>query len=158
MKSININKRKYVCCGQHYQRAVGFTLIELLLVLVILTTLTAIVLPKFTGRSKEAKVTAAKTQIAELEVALDAFEIDLGRYPTTVEGLWALVKKPTTNSDGWEQPYLRREEVPRDPWGNEYIYKYPGQYNEHGYDLYSNGPDGKQGGNDDIVNWSQEQR
>jgi general secretion pathway protein G len=169
MKSININKRKHVCrrCNkapmttthyQHFQRAGGFTLIELLLVLVILTTLTAIVLPKFTGRSKEAKVTAAKTQIAELEVALDAFEIDLGRYPTTVEGLRALVQKPTTNSDGWEQPYLRREEIPRDPWGNDYLYKYPGQYNEHGYDLYSNGPDGKQGGNDDIVNWSQEQR
>ncbi|HJX11559.1 MAG TPA: type II secretion system major pseudopilin GspG, partial [Candidatus Binatia bacterium] len=116
MKSININK------GER-----GFTLIELLLVLVILTTLTAIVLPKFTGRSKEAKVTAARTQIAQLEVALDAFEIDLGRYPTTVEGLRALVQKPTSDADNWTQPYLRRQEIPKDPWGNDYVYRYPGQ-------------------------------
>jgi general secretion pathway protein G len=136
----------------------GFTLIELLLVLVILTTLTAIVLPKLSGRSKEAKVTAAKTQISQLEVALDAFEIDVSRYPTTVEGLRALVQKPTSDADGWKQPYLRREEIPKDPWGNDYVYRYPGQYNEFGYDLHSNGPDGKQGGGDDIVNWSEERR
>jgi len=164
-----MNRQKQVCrqytsaavtkdrCQYHGSPG-GFTLIELLLVLVILTTLMSIVLPKFTGRSKEAKITAAKTQIAQLEVALDSFEIDLGRYPTTVEGLRALVQKPTSNADGWEQPYLRREEVPKDPWGNEYTYKYPGQYNEHGYDLRSNGPDGKQGSEDDIVNWSQDQR
>ncbi|MBN2316487.1 MAG: type II secretion system major pseudopilin GspG [Sedimentisphaerales bacterium] len=142
---------------RHRQRH-GFTLIELLLVLVILTTLTAIVLPKLSGRSKEAKVTAAKTQISQLEVALDSFEIDVGRYPTTVEGLRALVEKPSSDADSWKQPYLRREEIPKDPWGNEYVYRYPGQYNEYGYDLHSNGPDGKQGGNDDIVNWSEEQR
>lgn len=154
MKSTKTNKRK----RDVHRVNRGFTLIELLLVLVILTTLTAIVLPKLTGRSKEAKVTAAKTQISQLEVALDSFEIDLGRYPTTVEGLRALVQKPTTDSEGWKQPYLQRQEIPKDPWGNDYIYKYPGQYNEFGYDLYSNGPDGKQGGGDDIVNWSQEQK
>ncbi len=154
MKSTDIDKRK---CVHHLSRD-GFTLIELLLVLVILTTLTAIVLPKFTGRSKEAKVTAAKTQISQLEVALDAFEIDLSRYPTTVEGLRVLVEKPTSDAEGWKQPYLRRQEIPKDPWGNDYVYRYPGQYNEQGYDLYSNGPDGKQGGGDDIVNWSEERR
>jgi general secretion pathway protein G len=149
MKSTNINTLKRP--RQHH----GFTLIELLLVLVILT---AIVLPKFTGRSKEARVTAAKTQIAQLEVALDAFEIDLGRYPTTVEGLRVLVEKPTSDAEGWEQPYLRRQEIPKDPWGSDYVYRYPGQYNEYGYDLSSHGPDGKQGGGDDIVNWSEERR
>ncbi len=154
MKSTNTNKWKPDC----EQSRTGFTLIELLLVLVILTTLTAIVLPKFTGRSKEAKVTAAKTQISQLEVALDAFEIDLSRYPTTVEGLRVLVEKPTSDAEAWKQPYLRRQEIPKDPWGNDYIYRYPGQYNEHGYDLSSHGPDGKQGGGDDIVNWSQEQQ
>jgi len=131
----------------------GFTLIELMLVLVILATLAAIVLPKFTGRSQQAKMTAAKTQISQLEVALDAFEIDLGRYPTTTEGLRALVVKPTSDSDGWQQPYLKRA-VPQDPWGNDYVYRYPGQYNENGYDLYSVGPDHKLGGDDDIKNWS----
>jgi general secretion pathway protein G len=137
-------------------RAVGFTLIELMLVLVILATLAAIVLPKFTGRSQQAKVTGARTQLANFETALSAFEIDLGRYPTTTEGLRALVEKPSSNSEGWIQPYLSRQVIPNDPWGNEYHYRYPGQYNENGYDLYSGGPDGKQGGGDDITNWSSE--
>lgn len=78
----------------------------------------------------------------------------MGRYPTTSEGLEALVKKPA-NAEGWQQAYLKRD-VPLDPWGNEYIYRYPGQYNEDGYDLYSYGPDGKQGGGDDITNWSED--
>ena len=134
----------------------GFTLIELMLVLVILATLAAIVLPKFTGRSQQAKVTGARTQIASFETALSAFEIDLGRYPTTTEGLRALVQKPTSDSDGWLQPYMSREEIPMDPWGNDYEYRYPGQYNENGYDLYSVGPDHRMGGDDDITNWSTE--
>lgn len=135
----------------------GFTLIELMLVLVILATLAAIVLPKLTGRSKQAKVTAAGTQIAQIEVALDAFEIDLGRYPTTSEGLRALIDKPASDSEGWQQPYLKRA-VPKDPWGSEYQYRYPGNYNEDGYDLYSFGPDRKMGGDDDITNWSEDRR
>lgn len=132
----------------------GFTLIELLLVLVILATLSAIVLPKVTGRSQQAKITAARTQISQFEVALDAFEIDVGRYPTTVEGLRALIERPASDSEGWQQPYLKRD-VPLDPWGNDYIYRQPGQYNEDGYDLYSYGPDRKMGGDDDITNWSE---
>jgi general secretion pathway protein G len=132
----------------------GFTLIELLLVLVILATLAAIVTPKFTKRSEQARITAARTQIAQLEVALDAFEIDIGRYPSSSDGLKALVEKPS-DAEGWQQPYIKRD-VPKDPWGNEYVYRYPGQYNEDGYDLYSFGPDRKQGGGDDITNWSEE--
>ena len=131
----------------------GFTLIELLLVLVILAALAAIVTPKFTKRSEQARVTAARTQISQFEVALDAFEIDVGRYPSSSEGLRALVEQPS-NAEGWQEAYLKRD-VPRDPWDNEYVYKYPGQYNENGYDLYSYGPDGKQGGDDDIVNWTE---
>lgn len=133
----------------------GFTLIELLLVLVILATLAAIVTPKFAKRGQQAKVTAARTQISQLEVALDAFEIDVSRYPTTVEGLRALVERPTSNAEGWQQPYLSKK-VPLDPWGGEYIYRYPGQNNQDGYDLSSYGPDGKLGGDDDITNWSEE--
>lgn len=140
-------KRKRPACGG------GFTLIELLLVLVILATLAAIVTPKFAKRSEQARVTAARTQISQFEVALDAFEIDVGRYPTSSEGLRALVEKPS-NAEGWQEPYLKRD-VPKDNWGNEYVYKYPGQNNESGYDLYSYGPDGKQGGDDDIVNWTE---
>jgi general secretion pathway protein G len=137
-------------------RSSGFTLIELLLVLVILATLAAIVTPKFAKRSEQAKITAARTQLAYFETALDAFEIDMGRYPTNVEGLRALVEKPTSNADGWQQPYLKNT-IPQDPWGGEYTYRYPGQYNQDGYDLYSYGPDRKLGGDDDITNWSKEQ-
>jgi len=155
MKSLTNNKR--ICGRQRGRYVSGFTLIELMLVMVILATMAAIVLPKFTGRAKQAKITAAKTQIAQFEVALDAFEIDIGRYPTTTEGLRALVEKPATDSDGWLQPYIKRD-VPKDPWDSEYVYKYPGQYNEDGYDLYSLGPDRKLGGDDDITNWSQERR
>jgi general secretion pathway protein G len=139
------------------KRRRGFTLIELLLVLVILAALSAIVVPKFSNRSKDAKVTAAKTDIANLEVALDSFEIDTGRYPTTTEGIRALVIEPSnTNENDWKGPYLKRG-VPKDPWQNEYVYKYPGQYNEYGYDLYSYGPDGIQDTEDDIQNWSEDQ-
>jgi general secretion pathway protein G len=136
-------------------RSSGFTLIELLLVLVILATLAAIVVPKFARRTEQANVTAAKTQIVSFETALETFEIDLGRYPTNIEGLKALVEKPS-GLDKWREPYLRRSQIPKDPWGNEYVYKQPGQYNEYSYDLYSKGADGQQGGEDDIGNWENE--
>ncbi len=132
----------------------GFTLIELLLVLVILAALAAIVVPKFTRRSEQARITAAHTDIANLEVALDAFEIDTGRYPSSSEGLGALVQQPSNVVD-WRGPYIKRG-IPKDPWGNLYVYKQPGQYNQYGYDIYSFGPDGQQGGVDDIDNWSEQ--
>lgn len=157
MKSKINNNRKRICRRQNHRGASGFTLIELMLVMVILAVMAAIVLPKFTGRSQQAKITAAKTQIAQLEVALDAFEIDISRYPTTAEGLRALVEKPASDATDWQQPYLKRD-IPKDPWGNDYVYRYPGQYNENGYDLYSLGPDRKLGGDDDITNWSEEIR
>ena len=133
----------------------GFTLIELLLVLVILAALAAIVTPKFAKRSEQARITAARTQRSQFEVAIDGFEIEIGRYPTTSEGLRALVEEPS-NAEGWQEPYLKRD-VPKDNWGNEYVYRCPGQRNEGGYDLYSLGPDGKQGGGDDIVNWTEDE-
>jgi len=132
----------------------GFTLIELLLVLVILAALATIVVPKFTKRSEQAKVTAAQADIANLEVALDAFEIDTSRYPTSSEGLKALIEQPSNTKD-WKGPYIKRG-VPKDPWGNGYTYKQPGQHNEFGYDLHSYGPDGQQGGEDDITNWTED--
>ena len=132
----------------------AFTLIELLLVLVILAALAAVVVPKFTKRSEQARITAARTDVANLEVALDAFEVDTGRYPSTEEGLEALVEEPS-NAKGWMGPYIKRG-VPKDPWGIEYVYEYPGKENTAGYDLHSFGPDGKDGGDDDIDNWSKE--
>ncbi|MFO8013906.1 MAG: type II secretion system major pseudopilin GspG [Phycisphaerae bacterium] len=131
----------------------GFTLIELLLVLAILAALAAMVVPKFTRRSQQAKDTAARVDIANLEVALDAFEVDCGRYPTTQEGLGALVDQPA-DATNWMGPYIKRG-LPKDPWGNPYMYRYPGQHNAQGYDLHSYGPDGQEGGDDDVDNWSE---
>lgn len=136
------------------RRRVGaFTLIELLLVLVILTTLAALVVPRFTKRSEQAKITAARADIANIEVALDSFEVDCGRYPATEEGIKALLDQPLS-ADGWQGPYLKRG-TPKDPWGAPYIYRYPGQHNPNGYDLFSCGPDGQEGTADDIDNWTQ---
>lgn len=134
----------------------GFTLIELLLVLVILASLTAIVAPKFTNHAKRARMTQARAQISQFGTALDAFNIDIGRFPTTTEGLKALVQKPA-GLNQWREPYLSRQTtVPKDPWGNDYIYKCPGQHNQYEFDISSMGPDGKTGGDDDIDNWSDE--
>jgi len=135
------------------RHARGFTLIELLLVLAILAALAAMVVPKFTRRSQQAKDTAAHVDIANLEVALDAFEIDCGRFPTTQEGLGALVDQPT-DTDNWMGPYIKRG-LPKDPWGNPYVYQYPGQHNTDGYDLHSYGADGQEGGDDDVDNWAE---
>jgi len=132
----------------------AFTLIELLLVLVILAILAAVVVPKFTNRSQQAKETAAKTDISSLETALDAFEVDCSHFPSTEEGLGALVNAPQ-NATNWKGPYIKRD-IPKDPWGNTYVYKFPGTHNANGYDLYSTGPDGRDG-NDDITNWTQGQ-
>jgi len=132
----------------------GFTLIELLLVLVILATLTAVVVPKFTKRSHQARITAGRLDIAQLGVALNAFEIDTGRYPTTEEGLGALVEQPTGVRE-WHGAYIERG-IPKDPWGNPFTYTCPGRHNTDGYDLHSFGPDEKDGGGDDIDNWSEQ--
>jgi general secretion pathway protein G len=129
----------------------GFTLIELLLVLVILAVLAAVVVPKFTHRSEEAKIAAAKADIAAFDVALDAYEIDNSRFPSSEEGLTALVQAPSS-ATAWKGPYIKRA-VTNDPWGNPYVYRAPGQHNPTGYDLYSYGPDGREG-TDDIDNWS----
>ena len=136
------------------RRHAGFTLIELLLVLVILAVLAVVVVPKFTGRSQQAKEAAAGAGINSISLALDAFEIDCGRYPTNEEGLRALVEQPGDLSD-WKGPYLKKSHVPVDPWKTPYQYRFPGQHNQRGYDLYSCGPDTQTGGGDDIDNWSQ---
>lgn len=132
----------------------AFTLIELLLVMVILVVLAAVVVPRFTSRSEQARFTAAKTDISNLETALDAFEVDCGRFPTSDEGLRVLIEQPG-NVQNWRGPYIKRG-VPSDPWNNPYVYRFPGSHNASGYDLSSNGPDGREG-NDDVTNWAANQ-
>lgn len=132
----------------------AFTMVEMLLVLVILATLAALVIPRFAGRSQQARITAAKADIQNLSTAIEAFEIDNGFYPQSLEEL--IVQPP--NAPNWRGPYLQKRTIPKDPWGNEYIYQYPGRYNPDGYDLFSMGPDGRVGGGDDITNWEEESR
>ena len=131
----------------------GFTLVELLLVLVILITLAAIVLPKFSGTTERGRTAAAQTQISAFKTALDAFEVDVGSYPKGKSGLVDLIQKPR-NAQNWHGPYLQSDSVPKDPWGNDYIYECPGQHNPSSYDIMSMGPDGRVGGDDDICNWT----
>ncbi len=130
----------------------AFTLVELLLVLVILGILAALVLPKFTGRTEQARITAAVTQISTFGTALDAFEVDTGSYPRGQDGLAQLLVAPA-DVKGWRGPYLKSD-IPLDPWGRAYVYEYPGRVNANGYDIISMGPDGQPGTADDVVNAS----
>jgi len=128
----------------------GFTLVEMLLVLVILGVLAAIVYPKVAGRGEQARVTAAQTQIGAFKTALDLFEADNGYYPKGRNGLQDLVVKPR-DATNWRGPYL--ENIPKDPWGNDYIYECPGKHNLASYDIMSMGLDGRAGTEDDVTNW-----
>jgi len=136
-------------------RRKGFTLIELMVVIVILGILAGLVLPRFMGRTEEAKRTKAKLQIENLEAALKLYKLDSGTYPSTEQGLEALVQKPTTGvvPKNWrEEGYLEKGQIPMDPWGTPYVYLSPGVKNKD-FDLKSLGADGEEGGegeNQDI--------
>lgn len=128
----------------------GFTLIELMLVVMIIGALVAMVMPRLTGRSEQARVVAAKADVTSgLATALKLYELDNGNFPTSQEGLAALIDKPG-NAKDWRGPYL--EKKPVDPWGRDYKYVCPGTHRPHDYDLYSFGKDGQEGA-DDITNW-----
>jgi len=132
----------------------GFSLLELIVVLVILGLLAAIVGPRVVDQAWKAKVKAARLQIEQLGPAIEAFRLEIGRYPTTDEGLRALVEN--TGIEGWDGPYLRKTFVPKDPWKREYRYLSPGQHGD--YDIWSYGADGVEGGdreNVDVTSWSE---
>ncbi len=131
----------------------GFTLIELLVVLVILGLLAALAGPRVMKYLGGAKSDTAKLQIEELSSSLDLYRLEVGRYPTSEEGLQALVQAPA-GVTGWNGPYLKKKDVPNDPWGNPYHYAAPGQHGP--FDLFSYGADNQEGGdgeNKDLVNW-----
>lgn len=135
------------------RKSMGFTLIELLVVLVILGLLAALAGPRVMKYLGGAKSDTAKLQVEELASAMDLYKLEVGRYPTTEEGLEALVKAPG-GVTGWNGPYLKKKEVPKDPWGNSFHYAAPGQHGA--FDLYSLGADNQEGGegeNKDLVNW-----
>ncbi|MCV6615490.1 MAG: type II secretion system major pseudopilin GspG [Cellvibrionaceae bacterium] len=121
----------------------GFTLVELLVVLVIMTLLAGLVGPAIMNQLGGAKQDTAAVQIKDLEAALDIYKLDVGRYPSNSEGLQALTSK-SGSARNWNGPYLKGGEVPQDPWGRDYIYKYPGE--NGGVDIVSYGDDGQPGG------------
>jgi general secretion pathway protein G len=130
----------------------GFTLIELLVVMIIIGLLAALVGPRFIRQEEKAKVRAAKAQIELLGTALDTFRLDVGRYPTSQEGLDSLLRPPG-GLERWDGPYLKKE-LPEDPWGTAYAYRSPGQHGP--YDILSYGADkapGGEGDNRDITSW-----
>lgn len=133
----------------------GFTLIELLLVLVILAVLAAVVIPNVTGYGEKAKRNGTIADIAAMKGALAAFEVDNGRFPSSEEGLTALVQCPAGLENSWKQGgYLQN--ISNDKWGNPYVYRYPGTLNAQGYDIVSAGKDGQEGTEDDITQYTQQ--
>ncbi|WP_031434569.1 type II secretion system major pseudopilin GspG [Methylomarinum vadi] len=138
---------------KHKRSEQGFTLLELLVVLGIIALLAGIVGPQVMKHMGASKTKAARVQIEDLSAALDMYKLDVGRYPTTEQGLVALVERPADNKR-WNGPYLRKSKVPQDPWLEDYHYVSPG---EHGrFDLYTYGADGKEGGegeDQDINSW-----
>jgi general secretion pathway protein G len=135
----------------------GFTLIELMVVIVILGLLAGVIIPRFMGETDKAKVATTKMQIASLESALKMYKLDNGSYPSTEQGLQALVEAPTAGNlpTNWRKGgYLEKGKVPKDPWKNDYIYICPGSHGD--FDLSSYGADGEPGGegfDKDINNW-----
>lgn len=131
----------------------GLTMIEIMVVMIIIGLLAALVAPRMFGKLGKAKTNAAFAQIEMLGTALDSFRLDVGRYPTTAEGLEALLS-PVSGVDEWNGPYLKKNEIPQDPWNADYIYESPGNHGD--YDLYSLGADQAEGGEGedrDIVSW-----
>ena len=131
----------------------GMTLIEILVVLVLIGIVMGILGGNFIGRGEEAKRKAAKIEIEQIGQTLDLYKLETGRYPTTQEGLQALISAPA-GVNHWNGPYWKKGTVPKDPWANDYKYTSPGQHGA--YDILSLGADGKEGGdgpNKDIASW-----
>jgi general secretion pathway protein G len=134
----------------------AFTLIEVLVVIAVIAILATLVAPNVFQHVGTARATTARSQMEMLATALDAYRLDTGRYPSSAQGLDALVTLPVTDAPStWRGPYLRRA-VPRDPWGNPYVYVFPGLANPSGFDLLSYGADGRPGGQGDdadLLGW-----
>jgi general secretion pathway protein G len=136
----------------------GYTLIEILAVLTLLAFIITMVAPNIINSLQNGQVKAAKSQISSTENVLNSYYLDNSAYPTTEQGLKALIEKPTAPPipDNWNGPYLQKNKIPADPWGHELHYASPGTHNTDTYDLFSYGKDNAEGGtgaNADIGNW-----
>jgi general secretion pathway protein G len=136
------------------KRPAGFTLLEIMVVVIIIGVLAATIIPQFMGTTHDAKVSAAKADVAQLENALERFNLHMDRYPTMDEGLKVLVEAPAGEDKKWRGPYIKL--LRPDPWGNPYQYRVPGMHHTSTFDVWSRGADGQDGGegpNADIGNW-----
>ncbi len=141
---------------QHNRSAeAGFTLLEILLVVIIISMLVGVAVVNLAPKIGESRITAARDQIHNFASALDLYYLDSGIYPTTEQGLNALIVAPTSAPvpGNWKGPYLNPPVIRKDPWNHDYVFQYPGTHNTTTYDLYSPGPDGVAGNEDDIGNW-----
>jgi general secretion pathway protein G len=134
------------------RRKKGFTFLEIMMVVVIIGILMSIAIPQLTGKSKKARINAAKFQIGIFKTALGNYEMDVGEFPSTSQGLKALVDRPSeVAEEDWDGPYM--DKIPKDPFNQEYIFRSPGEHSKY-YDLASKGPDKQEGTEDDITNWA----
>lgn len=133
----------------------GFTLLEILLVVVIIGMLITVAVVQLGPKAAQAREVTAREQIRNYGAALDLYELDNGFYPSTEQGLQALIQQPSSPPapSNWKGPYLKPPVLRKDPWGSDYIYKFPGQKLPGSYDLYSPGPNKVEGDDDDIGNW-----
>ncbi|MBX7165145.1 MAG: type II secretion system major pseudopilin GspG [Pirellulales bacterium] len=140
---------------RHRRRRAGFTLMELLLVMAILVILLGLVAPRFMNTQAKANINAAKSQIGLFKTPLEMYFQNMNAYPTTEQGLLAIAEAPADleNKDKWDGPYIDGG-IPKDPWGHDYQYRYPAEKNKNDFpDIWSLGPDGEDGSDDDIGNW-----
>jgi len=144
-------QRQVRWCGKNK----GFTLIELMMVVIIIGILAAMVVPRFVGSASKARIKVAMADITSISTGLDMYEMEIGAFPTTEQGLKALMEKPSPAPQNWSGPYLKKE--PLDPWQRPYRYACPPANNQQDYDLWSSGLDGRDGTEDDITNWKKQQ-
>lgn len=132
----------------------GFTLVEILVVITIIALLAGLAISNLSGLFGNSQKDIAKLFVTQgMKTPLFSYRMSVGNYPSTDEGLQALIAPPQGKSDRWRGPYVEGNTIPKDPWGNLYQYRYPGVHNKDGYDLWSMGPDGKDQTDDDIGNW-----
>jgi general secretion pathway protein G len=133
------------------KRRSGFTFLEIMFVVVIIGILLALVGPKLVGKTQKAKIAATKAQLKNIEVGLKMFEMEIGTFPETLEDIMVA---PSDYEEEWDGPYLDGDIVPTDSWKQKFDYKFPGQNNRKGFDLWSKGPDKQDKTEDDICNWT----
>ncbi len=134
-----------------------YTFIEIMVVVIIIAILAAIVMPKFAGRTQDAQISACQSQLSIFQTSLSVYNLDNGVYPTTAQGLKALMDKPTSPPVpvNWKGPYMNGKKIPMDPWKSPYQYKCPGTHNPESYDIWSKGPSGTgDGAKDGLNNWN----